>query len=351
MGNEINETLATIIAKYLAECANEQEKSFLEDWINESGENTMYFNQIKQVWESAEKSRLQSAINSDKALNTVLSRIAERSVLNILWDFWTKAAAILLIPVIVFNILWLLQKPFKAQSASSPVYCEAYAMFGTRSALKLVDGTQVWLNSGSSLKYPDKFTGGRREVFLNGEAYFEVTSNEKMPFIVKTADLEVKATGTKFNIQGYKSDIKSEVTLIDGKVFVCKTDSSGNTLVLSELFPNQHFVFDKNTKQVTVRNEETYKFYSWKDGKLIFRNEPMSNVVKKLSQVFNVDIELQGTALQNYRYRATFEDESLSEILKLLEISSPIRYTEVKRYPLPDGTFPKKKVIIYPAKN
>jgi ferric-dicitrate binding protein FerR (iron transport regulator) len=100
----------------------------------------------------------------------------------------------------------------------------------------------------------------------------------------------------------------------------------------------------------TVNNEDTYKYIAWKDGKLIFRNEPLDEVVKKIGQVFNVDIELQGNSLQDYRYRATFEDESLTEILKLLEISSPISFKEIKRVPLADGSFPRKKVIVFPVK-
>jgi ferric-dicitrate binding protein FerR (iron transport regulator) len=86
-----------------------------------------------------------------------------------------------------------------------------------------------------------------------------------------------------------------------------------------------------------------------KDGKLVFRNEPLSQVVKKISEVFNIDIELQGSSLQDYSYRATFKDESLEEILKLIKMSSPIDYIEVRRDPLPDGSFPRKKIIIFPS--
>ena len=119
-----------------------------------------------------------------------------------------------------------------------------YATFGTRTALKLVDGSLVWLNSGSSLKYPDRFSGSKREVFLNGEAYFEIASNAAKPFIVKTANLTVRATATKFNVSGYTSDFKSEVTLVDGKVFVDDLEKDGSSNLVSELNPNQHLIFN-----------------------------------------------------------------------------------------------------------
>ena len=350
MGMAENDNLMRIISRYLSGTADNEEIKYLEKWIGESGENKKCFDQVRNIWQAVDTKNVSEVINTQKCLKKVLQRISSDSPRKNLWEYWGKIAAVLLIPLLIGNIIWFSSKTRKEISSTAPVLNEVYATFGTRTALKLIDGSLVWLNSGSSLKYPDKFTGGKREVFLNGEAYFEVTSNAEMPFIVKTADLTVKATGTKFNVLGYKSDLKSEITLVDGKVSVSEIETNGNSTLLSNLNPNQHLVFDRDTKLVSVKNEDTYKFYSWKDGKLIFRNEPMSEVVKKLSQVFNVDIELQGSALQDYSYRATFEDESLSEILKLLEISSPISFKEIKRYPLPDGSFPKKQVIIFPVK-
>jgi ferric-dicitrate binding protein FerR (iron transport regulator) len=161
--------------------------------------------------------------------------------------------------------------------------------------------------------------------------------------------LNVKATGTKFNVSEYSLSNETEVTLVSGKVAVNLVDSkySSNS---TNLNPNQHFSFNKADGTTSVINEDTYKYISWKDGKLIFRNEPLSNVVKKISQIFNIDIEIKGEELQHYSYRATFQDESLAEILKLLKFSSPIDYIELKRNPLPDGSFPRKKVIIFPVR-
>jgi transmembrane sensor len=345
-----NEILVIIIANYLSGSANNEDVSFLKKWVSESYENKMYFNQIRNIWGTVDSQNMLKVIDTQKSLEKVLLRISPVSLHKKLWESIGKIAAILLIPLFVGNIIWSLYNSRKNISLDAPVFSETYAAFGTRTALKLSDGSQVWLNSGSSLKYPDKFTGGKREVLLNGEAYFEVAGNHSLPFIVKTSDLTIKATGTKFNVMGYNSDSKSEITLVAGKVSVCELDNKGISTLLRELDPNQHLVYNKSTKLVSVNNEDSYQFYSWKDGKLIFRNEPLSDVVNKLSQVFNVDIELQGNTLQDYRYRATFEDESLSEILKLLKISSPISFKEIKRFPLPDGSFPKKRVIIFPVK-
>ena len=107
--------------------------------------------------------------------------------------------------------------------------------------------------------------------------------------------------------------------------------------------------YKTETKMKYIRNEDIYRFIAWKDGKLIFRNDSLLKVLNTISMMFNVDFELQGKELQDYRYRATFCDESLEEILKLLKLSSPIDFTEVKRVPRSDGSFPKKKIIVYKA--
>jgi len=232
---------------------------------------------------------------------------------------------------------------------NEPVYNEIFAAFGTRSAIKLSDGSSVWLNSGSKIRYPDRFTGDDRTVYLEGEAYFEVESNLKKPFIVETSSIIVRSTGTKFNVSGYNTSEKVKVTLVSGKVEVGMIDDKNN-YNKSQLNVNQHLSFDRTNGTSSIKTVDTYKYISWKDGKLIFRDEPLSNVVKRIGQVFNVDIELRGEEIQNYSYRATFQDESLEEILKLLKMSSPIDYIEVKRDPLPDGSFPRKKVIIFPAR-
>jgi ferric-dicitrate binding protein FerR (iron transport regulator) len=349
MKKEENEAILLKIARYFGGSSSEEENISLRKWIQESDENKKCFEQLLNIWLTKDPSFFNKSIYTDRALEKILQKITKKPVLKNIWTYWGKIAAVIFIPMLIVTFLWVSAKHKELMTLSAPVYNEVFATFGTRTSLRLADGTLVWLNSGSSLKYPDKFTGEKREVFLRGEAYFEVTTNPRMPFIVKSRNLNVKATGTRFNVLDYSSDIKSEVTLVSGKVFVSEFDTTGSGKLISELNPDQHMVYNDQTKSFKIDNEETYKYYSWKDGKLIFRNEPLSEVVKKIGQVFNVDIELRGAKLQGYRYRATFEDESLSEILKLLEISSPIKYKEIKRMPLPDGTFPKKKVIIFPA--
>jgi transmembrane sensor len=337
-----------VITKYLGSEVTEKESAYLEKWINSSDINKSYFLQLKNIWEASDKKINLSDISTEKALKKVLDRITAKDRNPGFWFYWQRIAAVLFLPLLLAGFLWFKLSSNKIHS-SEAIYNEVYAAFGTRSALKLADGSQVWLNSGSSLRYPDKFYDKERVVYLKGEAYFEVHSDKSKPFIVQTQNLNVIATGTKFNVMAFKNDHLAEVTLVEGKVTIDEPNAKGSPVIISELKPNEHLEYDAVSGKSKLEVEDVYKYIAWKDGKLIFRNEPLSEVVKEISKLYNVEIELQGSKLQEYRYRATFQDETLSEILKLLKISAPINYKELNRQLLPDGTFSKKKVIIFEA--
>lgn len=338
-----------IITRYFEGLVTPEETAGLFEWIDASKDNRMYFQELKNIWDNSGHLKNIEIIDTDEALKSVRQKITLKSPLANFWDRWKNIAAILLIPLILGNILFLAFQKDKDTLKKEPVYNELFVTFGTRSALKLSDGSSVWLNSGSSLRYPDRFAEDKRTVFLSGEAYFEVESNPNHPFIVETTGMNVKATGTKFNVAAYSSDDKAEVTLVAGQVEIIMRDDTMNNVTSYVLNKNQHLSYQKSSKNALLTDVETDRYIAWKDGKMIFMYEPLNEAIKKIGQVFNVDIELQGSSIQEYSLRAIFEDESLEEILKMLKISSPIDYKEVKRTHLPDGSFTKKKIIIYPS--
>jgi transmembrane sensor len=345
-----NDDILSLIVRNLAGVADITEAGQLEEWLGSSEGNKRYYEQMRNVWEASDRHTDSKLTDTTEALKCVLEKISKRSSRRSFWYYWQKIAAVIVLPLTIGALLMIYFSSERAATTQEPVFNEVYATFGTRTALKLADGSQVWLNSASSLKYPDKFDQKDRRVYLNGEAYFEVKSDASRPFIVQTSSLQVKATGTRFSVLEYDSDPVTEITLVSGKVHVNNLDNSTSSRPIAELNPNQHIYYNRETGIKNVSEEDPYKYIAWKDGKLIFRNDSLSRVVTKIGQVFNVEIELQGAELKDYRYRATFEDESLDEILKLLKISAPIDFIELKRTPLPDGSFPKKKVVIFPAK-
>ena len=345
-----NDDILSLIVRNLEGVADITESGQLEEWLGSSEGNKRYYEQMRNIWEASDRHTDSRLTNTTEALKCVLEKISKRTSGRSFWYYWQKIAAVIVLPLTVSALLVVYFGSERAASKEEPVINEVYATFGTRTALKLADGTLVWLNSASSLRYPDKFYKKDRQVYLNGEAYFEVKSDASRPFIVQTSSLQVKATGTRFSVLEYDSDPVTEITLVSGKVHVTKLDNSTSSRRIAELNPNQHIQYNRETGIKIVSEEDPYKYVAWKDGKLIFRNDSLSRVVTKIGQVFNVDIELQGEELKDYRYRATFEDESLDEILKLFKISAPIDFIELNRTPLPDGSFAKKKVLIFPAK-
>lgn len=346
MDNTNSGSVDNLIAKYLGGNASEDEILMLESWIRESDENLKYFRQFKNIWEAS----VELPVSTDKALTKVLNQINSRKRRLTYWQILQRIAAILFIPLLI-SMLWLtVGKNFKNIN-STITYNKVVAAFGTYSLLELPDGSKVWLNSGASLRYPGKFSKSNRSVYLIGEAYFEVHSDKTMPFYVNTPYFTVKATGTKFNVRAEKNFRTPSVTLIEGKVAVQKPDSGKQKDLITMLQPNQHMTYDTLSGHVTIQTEDTYKHFAWKDGKLVFRNDNISEVARRISLQYNVDIEIKGDEIKKYRYRATFENEPLGELLRLLKISSPIDYSEVKPQALPDGTFSRRKIIIFSIVN
>ncbi len=212
---------------------------------------------------------------------------------------------------------------------------------------ELPDGSGGWLNSMSSLRYPVKFTGEKRIVVLKGEGYFEVKHNASRPFIVETGNIRIIALGTSFNVQAYENEAGKEVTLVNGKVVIEKKLVADTYKQILELKPGEHVQLDAKTGKITAMEEEVGKYIAWKDGKLLFRNDPLSKVITGMSRFYNVDIEVGDKDLYKYHFHATFEDETLFEALRLLTLSTPMSYKILKREKNPDGSYKKRKVILY----
>jgi ferric-dicitrate binding protein FerR (iron transport regulator) len=209
----------------------------------------------------------------------------------------------------------------------------------------LPDGTAVWLNHGSKLIYPNRFAGKFRTVKLVGEGYFDVSHNKQMPFIVEAKGMEIKALGTSFNIKAFDgSDF--ETTLESGKVVVSKEDT-GNGDKICEMVPGEHFTFNTSTNKFILRKENLLKYVSWKDGKLVFIDDPIDRVIDRLGHWYNVKITLKDQDLKPLTYTATFVDETLDQVLEMMADISPISYTVINRSKLKDGTFSEKEILIF----
>ncbi len=186
----------------------------------------------------------------------------------------------------------------------------------------LADGTKVWVNSDTKLRYPVKFLGDKRVVYLEGEAYFEVRKNENKPFIVRTfAGVDVEVLGTRFNVEAYKDSEKIKTTLIAGKVDVSKGEKS------HILTPNQQLVFNMQSNTMVKKEVDAYMFVAWKDGKFLFENEKLETIMMKLSRWYNVEVFYMNQDVKDFHFTGDMERyEDISTILKLIEESTDIKF-------------------------
>jgi ferric-dicitrate binding protein FerR (iron transport regulator) len=187
----------------------------------------------------------------------------------------------------------------------------------------LPDGSHVWLNSNSSVSYKENFLTAKRKVELHGEAFFEVTANKEKPFEVECGPIEIIVTGTRFNVTAYPSENRIITTLTEGKILLNTKEQKPVALL-----PGQQAIFEKKEKLLTIKiNVPAERITSWKDNKLVFRNEPLQSVFESLGHWYGVTFDVADSSLLAMHYTVTVTDEPLDEILSLLSHTIDIKYT------------------------
>ncbi len=249
-----------------------------------------------------------------------------------------RIAAILFVPLVLSFVAYIYLSSGSSKTGHS-AWAEIRSPLSGKTHFVLPDGSDGYLNNGSVLKYSVPFED-HRVVSLKGEACFDVLHTGE-PFHVLTSKLDVTVMGTKFNVEAYSDDYIEEIILKEGKVKVATKDGKE----LSALNPDQQFIMDTNTKKFWVKQVDASNYMAWTDGKLIFRNDRLDDVIKKLSRWYNVDFVIKDPELLNYTFHATFMDERLDEVLKLLSITTPITYREEKRAQSPEGGFEGRREI------
>ena len=250
-----------IITAYLSGKATAEERRKLDDWVKQSPDNDRYYQEMRNIWQVMHPAFTPSEINVFEAEKKVLANIAttKRNIARTLIIYWQRMAAVLVIPLLIICTYLFLEKDNGVYDAIE--YQEVKSPHGTFSEVRLPDGTNVWLNGGSTLKYPLTFRKGERDVFLSGEGYFEVHSDKENPFIVKTDQITLRATSTAFNVEAYGSDSITAVTMVNGKIDVAFGNSSPVAMV-----PGERASFNNLTKQCLIAKTDSYKWYAWKDG-------------------------------------------------------------------------------------
>ena len=201
-------------------------------------------------------------------------------------------------------------------------YAEIEVMYGQMGHLYLFDGTEVWLNSGSRLKYPGAFNQEERDVYLEGEAYFNVKPNKHLPFKVKTKKIEVEVLGTSFNVSAYGDDADVSVVLEQGKV---RLNQPGGREI-ARMVPGELAKLNSDLNKLTLTDVDTKYYTNWKDGTLEFKCETLSEIAQKLERWYNVKINIQDPELVNYQITGTvLRNKPVQQIIQAFEFLAPIR--------------------------
>ena len=325
---EENKHIDELIANYLTEGLDKNALDELKTWIAASAENQQYFIRQREIWFSAVSREAASVYDKDKAFENFRNRVESQKEIQStsrrgfsLSALWRYAAVVAIIIAVGCISYW--QGEVNVKDTFADISVEA--PLGSKTKLYLPDGTLVWLNAGSRMTYSQGFGVDNRKVELEGEGYFEVKRNEKIPFFVKTKDLQLQVLGTKFNFRDYPEDHEVVVSLLEGKVGLNNLLREEKEAVLS---PDERAVLNKANGLLTVESVIASNASQWTDGYLFFDEELLPDIAKELERSYNVKIHIANDSLKTFRFYGNFvrREQSIQEVLEALASTEKMQY-------------------------
>ncbi len=349
---ELDKNIDNIILKHLLKEATEDEQNYLLKWLKSDAKNLKYFFNMKEIWNASQNnSENFKTDNSWIELNKLLAKSKKLEMPDQkkrIWKSFIKYAALIIVlaGLSVFAFKYG-NRIFKSETLLT--YTEIKTPFGQKKEVILPDGTDIWINSGTTFKYASNFGETNREVFLQGEAYFNVAHDKTKTFIVHAENITIKVLGTSFNVKCYPELKTVETTVITGTVSLENNNAvNGKDVVIlnkkekaTYLKDEQKMYISKNktkedlkqkfdpieVKKLALSEEETNYILSWKDQVLSFNNETFEEIALKLQRWFNVKIIIKDEKLKNYRYKGKFDNvKSIFQVLEVIKLATPIIY-------------------------
>ena len=296
------------------------------DYFSEIIRNNSKKKELKKIladhWDELFSDIFQEDCNLDHILcrihNEIDPVVKHSGWIDNFFKWSVRISAVIFLPAIFFLLFQVSRNAMQKDEMAS--FFEFNSPAWTRTQFILPDGTKGWLNSNSSLSYSSDIVRDR-QVFLTGEALFEVNSDDN-PFLVKTEEATLTVTGTRFNVTSYDNEDYIEVVLDDGNLLF----SGNKNNIQFNMSPSDKVVYSKKLGDISHDRVDPIKYTAWTEGMLVFRNDPVDVVARRLERWYNIDIELQGNLSDDMKLRATFIDESLEEVLDLLKKSLNIDY-------------------------
>lgn len=321
-----------ILIRYIDGTLPEDEVAEMKEWLAASPENTRRLEQVYFMTQVTSRLRVMKSVDPEEALRrfktkvqvkeqTKEKKLAFRQVLG----FMQRAAAVLFIPVLLISAYLLIE-----QGQGSVRMVAIRTNPGVVSFFNLPDGSKVWLNAKSELRYPSDFHDHTRTIELEGQGYFEVAKDPDKPFIVKAGtDYSVEVLGTTFNISAYGDEDYIETTLVEGsvKLNIAAPDGKQTTRMLK---PDEKAEFTKANGELKVFGINTEYDTAWKHGELVFRDQPMEKVLRTLGRHFCADFKVKDNEILKSVITARFKDEQLPQVMEYLRLASGIQYVIYK---------------------
>ena len=293
-----------------------------EQWVSASIDNKNLWSDLKDIYaltgEIPDYFYPKEDIAWDK-INRKISKPATKISLN---HFIFRFAASFLLVALGIGGSWIYNNLYLSKNNQAQTYSEVYSPFGHRTQVTLPDGSTVWLNGNSRVKYQNDFSNSRN-VELTGEAMFKVKKNQRNLFTVKAKKLSVEVYGTTFNFRSYPDDVKSELSLIEGSISLYQ-----NEKLVSKMNPGEMICYNSQSEKFRKSNpKDLNQITSWNSDELVIENKSMDEMCKYLERWYGVDIELSKKPNVDQRLSFKVKTESLRELLWIINRIKPIKYT------------------------
>ncbi len=312
--------LNQLLSRYMAGTINDEglEKLKILVGITDDDELSKH---VSRLWMELEMEENPTARILNEIYETIRPVQKRRIVLKNIRRF-TGAAAILLIlllSALSFHLYTTRENGYIIDAHDIIVQTER----GQQATVILPDGSKVKLNAGSLLRYKQNYGQENRWVDLSGEAFFEITKDERKTFTLQTEHVDIQVLGTSFNVYSYDDEDEVEMTLISGKIKIIPHAEPKNIIYLS---PNEKFFYNKNSGKTKVQNTDNRFETAWLRGALVFRSEPIQNVLKKIERKYGVTIHLNIPSIENDKFTGSIESEYITEVMKILQAHYAFKY-------------------------
>ncbi len=319
-----------LLSKYINNQCTDFELKQIEQLIIKGIDEALWKSVLEDQEHTLSSSTEAQSPKSEQRLVSILARIekdkskGKQIFLQESVRWVAAAAAILVAGILLFPIV-----KGRLNSSEQLSYSQLKTTIGERKTLQTADGSEIWINDKSSVKYPTKFSSKTRELYLEGEAFFQIKKDASRPFIIHASGVDVKVLGTSFNVQSYTDEEDITITLSTGKVSLSLSANGKSTSqdnFIASLVPGQQLTFNKKTKTFSISDVDASNFFAWKEGLLVFNKETLSKITQTLERSYGVEFMIESDSLKSKLLTFKQKHEDIKTVMEILAYAGDFKY-------------------------